>query len=291
VQFKNVVAYSRRGGPLVLDTMARLRATLESMGATLWLDPNAVQAGIESEHPSKSREELGALCDLVVVIGGDGSMISGGRLYAEYDLPIVGINRGRLGFLTDVMPNDVEQAIADLLSGEYKLDARFMLSASLVRDGHELASRVALNEVVLHPGQALRMVEFELYVDGEFAYSQRSDGLIASTPTGSTAYSLSGGGPILQPNIDALILLPIFPHSLTNRPLIVDGNSEIKLVIGDSNDRDNRLSCDAQQSLQCEPGDTIYIRKHVNEVKLLHPTHHNFYDLCRSKLGWGSRLA
>ena len=289
--FKNAVVYTRRGGPLVLDSIARLSALLDARGVNLWFDPMTSQAGIEPSHQSKSRDELGQLCDLVIIIGGDGSMISGSRLYAPYAIPMIGINRGTLGFLTDITPDQVEEGVAAVLDGEFKPESRFLLDASLVRDGHQMAAGVALNEVVLHPGEALRMVEFELFVDGQFAYSQRSDGLIVSTPTGSTAYNLSGGGPILQPSIDALILLPMYPHTLTSRPLVVDGNSEIKIVIGDSNQRDNRLSCDAQRSIQAEPKDVIYIRKNPHPIKLLHPSDHSFYEVCRSKLGWGSRLA
>ncbi len=290
-QFKNAVVYSRRGGPLVLDSISRLKKLLDERGVNMWFDPMTAQAGIEPSHETKTRDELGALCDLVIIIGGDGSMISGSRLYAQYGIPLIGINRGTLGFLTDITPDQVEVGVNEVLDGDFEVEERFLLDASLMRDGHQIATGVALNEVVLHPGEALRMVEFELYVDGQFAYSQRSDGLIVSTPTGSTAYSLSGGGPILQPSIDALILLPMYPHTLTSRPLVVDGSSEVRIVIGDSNQRDNRLSCDAQRSMQAEPGDVILIKKNPHAIKLLHPLQHSFYEVCRSKLGWGSRLA
>lgn len=148
---------------------------------------------------------IGEHSDLVIVIGGDGSMLGAARAMVAYDVPVLGVNRGRLGFLTDIMPDEVESKVSEVLDGKYLTESRFLLDMALVRDGQEIGSGDALNDVVLHPGRHIRMIEFELYIDGQFVYSQSSDGLIVSTPTGSTAYALSGGGPLMYPSLDAIV--------------------------------------------------------------------------------------
>ena len=177
-----------------------------------------------------------------------------------------------------------------MLDGRYDVESRFLFETELKRDGAPIAQSDALNDVVLHSGQAPKMLNFELYIEGEFVYSQRSDGLIVSTPTGSTAYSLSGGGPIMHPRLNAIVLLPMFPHTLSSRPLVVDGNSEIKIVIGESNPQSPSISCDGQVNLAARPGDVLYIRKKSRKLNLIHPEGHVFYQTCRDKLGWGSQL-
>ena len=161
-----------------------------------------------------------------------------------------------------------------------------MLEARVRRQGKVIGQGDALNDVVLHPGQSTRIVEFELYIDGQFVYKQRADGLIIATPTGSTAYALSGGGPIMHPRLDAIVLVPMYPHMLTNRPLVVDGDSELKLVIRPENTISPQVSCDGQIHITSAPGDEITIHKKSRRLKLLHPLNHNFYESCRSKLRW-----
>ena len=174
-----------------------------------------------------SHETLGKMCDLAIVVGGDGSMLTAARALAKHGVPVVGINRGGLGFLTDIAPDELEQRLDDVFSGNYEVEQRFMLEGNICREGVSLNQGQALNDVVLSAGSSGRMIEFELYIDDHFVYSQRSNGLIISTPTGSTAYALSGGGPIMHPSLDALVLVPIFPHTLTGRPIVIDGNSKI----------------------------------------------------------------
>jgi NAD+ kinase len=161
---------------------------------------------------------------------------------------------------------------------------------TLVRKGEVIGSGVALNDVVLHPGQFIHMLEFELYVDGYFVTSQRSDGMIVSTPTGSTAYALSGGGPIMHPKLDAIVLVPMNPHTLSSRPMVVAGDSEIKIIVGEHNSAVPLVTCDGQTHAEVGPSDEIHIRKKPHQLKLIHPLTHNFYERCRSKLGWGGHL-
>ena len=202
----------------------------------------------------------------------------------------MGINLGRLGFLTDITPDEIESRVAPVLAGEFKQTERFMLSTSITRNGQEIGAGTALNDVVLHPGMSVRMMEFELYVDGEFVYSQRSDGLIVATPTGSTAYALSAGGPLICPEIDALVCVPLNPHTLSSRPIVLHGDSEIEIRVNSKHELHPSVTCDGQDDLITEPGDIIRIKKHQHIISLIHPKDNNFYKVSRSKLGWGSRL-
>jgi NAD+ kinase len=236
------------------------------------------------------RNELAKDCELVVVVGGDGSMLNVAKAIANEQVPVIGINRGRLGFLTDILPEKLEQQLDDVLAGNYGLDSRFLLDVSTINDKGPEQIGCALNDVVLHPGSSAQMIEFELFVDDKFVYSQVSDGLIVATPTGSTAYALSAGGPIMHPGLNAVVLVPMYPHSLSSRPIVVDGDSEIRLVIAANNARQPQLSCDGELKLSTSPGDEILITKKAVPLKLIHPAEHSFYQACRSKLGWGNRL-
>ncbi len=177
-----------------------------------------------------------------------------------------------------------------MLDGHYEVEERFLLDAELYRDDTPMGGGDALNEVVLHPGKAVRMIEFELFLDGQFVYSQRSDGLIVATPTGSTAYALSGGGPIMHPRLDVLTLVPMFPHTLSSRPIVVDAASEIRIHIGETNQTYPHISCDGQTRAVAKPDDVLVIRRKPRRVQLVHPLGHNFYEVLRSKLGWSNRL-
>ncbi len=233
---------------------------------------------------------LGTNSDLVIVVGGDGSMLGAARSMVDYGVPLLGVNRGRLGFLTDIMPSEIENKVLDVLNGDYISENRFMLEMTAVRDNEVFGNGHALNDIVLHPGRHLRMIEFELYIDDQFVYSQSSDGLIASTPTGSTAYALSGGGPLMHPSLDAIGLVPLNAHSLTSRPIVVSGNSTIRLVLGDESSTIMHLACDGQIYQRVRPTDEIFIRKKDRQLTLIHPSNHNYYETCRRKLGWGKRL-
>ena len=232
---------------------------------------------------------IGSRCDLAIVIGGDGHMLGSARVLARYDIAVVGVNRGNLGFLADLDPENLEQPLQQLLDGNYITEKRFLLEAQIYRHGSMKSTNTAMNEVVLHAEKVAHMIEFELYIDDLFVYHQRSDGLITATPTGSTAYSLSGGGPILTPNMDAISLVPMFPHTLTSRPIVIDGNSQIKLIIPSYTDEVIQISCDGQVSLEVLPGDEIIIQKSDNPLRLIHPAGYSYYEVLRSKLNWNEQ--
>lgn len=289
--FRNIGIIGRLDSNKVIETIKRLKRYLVSEGYHVILDERI--ADVMPGHGMQvcSVGMLGEVCDLVIVVGGDGSLLGAARALAKYNTPVLGINRGRLGFLTDISPDETMlEAVQAVLDGEYMVERRFLLDAEVKRDGNPIGSASALNDVVLHPGKSARMIAFDLYIDGQFVYNLRSDGLIVSTPTGSTAYSLSGGGPIMHPRLDALVLVPMFPHTLSSRPIVVGGESEIKVVVDASQGLYPTVSCDGQNHVSCAPGDSITIRKKAHKLKLIHPKGHNFYEICRTKLGWASNL-
>jgi NAD+ kinase len=290
-QFSTIGIISRRDNRDIIDSLLALTSFLQHRPATSIVLDDAV-SGLLGKHDFRvcAREQMGDHCDLVIVIGGDGSMLKAAIVLAEQDIPVVGINRGRLGFLTDILPEDIEQSLGQILSGRYKLEARFLLDAGLSSGTSATLVGSAMNDVVLHPGVAAQMIEFELYIDGQFVYNQASDGLIVATPTGSTAYSMSAGGPIMHPDLDALVLVPMYPHSLSSRPIVVDSHSEITIIVGDRhNSASPQVSCDGSVEYTTSPGDVITIKRKERELRLLHPEDYNYYATCRSKLGWSHR--
>jgi len=235
-------------------------------------------------------DAIGETADLVIVVGGDGSMLGAARTLAKYDTPVVGVNRGRLGFLTDISPDDIALQIAAVLDGDFEPENRFLLTAEVRRDGQPVGREHALNDVVVNSGSSAQMIEFELSINDTFVYRQRADGLIVSTPTGSTAYSLSGGGPIMHPTLNAIVLVPMFPHALSSRPIVVDGESEIRLDVLARNRIHPPVTCDGRAIMKARPGDSVHVTKHPHQLTLLHPLGHNFYASCRDKLRWSNAL-
>jgi len=289
VEFKKIGLIGRLGSRTVIDTVKLLTRFLEQRNLSVVLDANIADLMPGHGLQVAKGKMIGEICDLVIVVGGDGSLLGAARTLAITGVPVLGVNRGNLGFLTDIKPNEIETKVADVLEGRYSVDKRFLLDVIVKRNGEPIAEATALNDCVLHPGKATRMIEFELWVEGQFVYNQRSDGLIVSTPTGSTAYSLSGGGPLMQPKLDALVLVPMFAHTLASRPIVVEGNSELKLVISENNETYPSISCDGQMNIALAPGDTVTIHKKPQKLKLLHPLDYDFYQTCREKLGWSSK--
>ncbi len=234
--------------------------------------------------------DIGEQADLAIVVGGDGYMLGAARVLACYDIGVIGVNRGNLGFLTDLSPQDIITPLEQILAGKSRQEQRFIIEAEVYRHGKLKSSNSAVNEAVLHAGKVASMIEFEVYIDGSFMFSQRSDGLIVSTPTGSTAYSMSAGGPILTPNLNALSLVPMFPHTLTSRPIVVDGDSEIKLILANDNHENLQVSCDGHVILAVMPGDEVIIKKSEYTIRLIHPLDHDYFNVLRSKLSWGNKL-
>lgn len=252
---------------------------------------NSVAPAINAKNiENKSLVEIGELADLAIVVGGDGYMLGAARVLSCYKIGVIGVNRGNLGFLTDLSPDDFIEPLEKILKGESRSEQRFLIEAEVYRHGKLKSSNSAVNEAVLHAGKVANMIEFEVYIDGSFMFSQRSDGLIVSTPTGSTAYSMSAGGPILTPNLNALSLVPMFPHTLTSRPIVVDGNSEIKLVLANENYENLQVSCDGHVILAVMPGDEVIIKKSEYTLRLIHPLDHDYFNVLRSKLSWGNKL-
>lgn len=289
-EFKAIGIIGRLDSDKAVYSLRRLISYLESRQITLFVEEGTAKVLPETVHKVMSKKDLGRNCDLVIVVGGDGSMLWAAGALARYNVPLLGVNQGRLGFLTDITPDAIEELVGQVLEGKYLIETRFMLGMSVTRGSQIIGSGEALNDVVMHPGQFIRMIEFELYIDDQFVYSQRSDGLIISTPTGSTAYALSAGGPLVHPQMDAIVLVPMNPHTLSSRSIVVDGSSEIKLVVGEHNTARPHITCDGHHHVVSEPGDEIQVHKHPWKLHLLHPLNHNFYETCRSKLGWQSHL-
>jgi NAD+ kinase len=234
--------------------------------------------------------ELGERADLAIVVGGDGNMLGAARVLARFDVAVIGVNRGNLGFLTDLNPEGFEASLEQVLSGEFIQEERFLLEVEVYRHNELKSANSAVNEAVLHADKVAHMIEFEAFIDNDFVFSQRSDGLIVSTPTGSTAYSLSGGGPILTPELNAMSLVPMFPHTLSSRPLVVDADNEVRLKLSLENTDSLQVSCDSHVVLAVLPGDEVVIKKANKKLKLIHPKTYSYYDVLRKKLNWGSRL-
>ncbi|MCQ4272220.1 MULTISPECIES: NAD(+) kinase [Pseudomonas] len=289
-QFRNIGIIGRLGSSQVLETVRRLKRFLLDRHLHVVLEESIAEVVPGHNLQTASRRILGEICDLVIVVGGDGSMLGAARALAWSKVPVLGINRGSLGFLTDIRPDDLEAKVGEVLDGQYSVENRFLLEAEVRRNGDSIGEGDALNDVVLHPGKSTRMIEFELHIDGQFVCSQKADGLIIATPTGSTAYALSAGGPIMHPKLDAIVIVPMYPHTLSSRPIVVDGNSELKIVVSPNMQIYPQVSCDGQNHFTCAPGDTVTIKKKPQKLHLIHPLDHNYYEVCRTKLGWGSRL-
>ena len=286
-QFRHVALVGRTGSPHVVDSLRAVLAALRAAGADVTLE--SATAGMLGCSRGTSREHIGERAELVVVVGGDGSILGVARDVADTGVPVLGVNRGGLGFLADIAPDQIAGKIAAVLRGEHTVEDRFLLDARVYRNGEEVTVATALNDVVVHAGSMSRMMDLRLAIDDEFVYDQRSDGLIVSTPTGSTAYALSAGGPIMHPKLDAVVIVPMFPHTLASRPLVVNGASRISVRFGDAA-ATPRVSCDSQVDQELEADDEVRIGKHPHPLRLAFPVTHNFYESCRSKLDWATRL-
>jgi NAD+ kinase len=228
-------------------------------------------------------DEVGQKADLVIVMGGDGTMLSAARALKNSGIPLVGINRGRFGFLTDLRAEEMLESVDAILAGEHQTESRMVLSASVIRGGKTILENHAVNDIVLK--SELRLIELEVMVDGKFIHKLRADGLILSTPTGTTAYSLSAGGPILHPDVEAIALVPICPHTLSNRPLAVNGNAKVDIVVVQVGHA--AISFDGQSQLDLLQGDCIKVERSEESVTLLHPRDYCYYEMLRNKLHWG----
>ena len=232
-------------------------------------------------------EEIAARADLVIAIGGDGTLLYAARLVAHRGVPLIGINRGRLGFLTDVLPKDMLASVDAALEGRCERDERAMLEARIVGANGETARALALNDIVLQKWQTGRMLDFETWIDGVYVNTHGGDGLVVATSTGSTAYALSCGGPIISPHLDVLVVAPICPHTLSDRPIVVSGRSVITVRLIDRPDTRAQVTCDGVPLGELAPDSTLEIHPTAQKITLLHPNRFEYYRLLRSKLHWG----
>ena len=290
-KFGTIGLIGRQGKPLVADSLCRVARLIRDKGRALVVE-RASAASLEGvgEYSVCERDELGTQCDLLIVVGGDGSLLGVARDLASSGLPVLGVNRGGLGFLSAISPEHIDAQVGGVLDGACYAEDHFLLDMRMYREGKIIAATPAMNDVVLHSGTMSRMLEFALHVNDELVYEQRSDGIIVASPTGSTAYALSAGGPIMHPNLDAIVVVPMFPHTLTSRPLVIRGDSEIKLTVKEATTTTPQVSCDSQVDLDLCVGDELLISKYQYPLKLVYPVEHSFYESCRSKLDWASRL-
>lgn len=287
--FKTVGIFGRVQSPGVIETLNALISYLQTLNQPFVVDAETAASLNTPSLAVASRDDLTKQCQLLIVVGGDGSLLHAAHSVLHNEIPVVGINRGRLGFLTDINPAELYK-IKEILEGNYNIEKRFLLNATVVHQGKVLGSIDALNEVALIPDSAPHMTEFEIFIDNQFVCSQDSDGIIIATPTGSTAYALSGGGPILHPKLDAIVMVPMFPHSLNMRPLVIEGNHTITLAITPNNTTTPRLTCDSQGFIGVPPGSQITICKKKQPLHLLHPLDYDYYETLRSKLHWGHKI-
>jgi NAD+ kinase len=265
----------------------RLREWLESRGVQVLLDPETAACGGPGAKES-AREELARRADFLIVLGGDGTLLAVARLLAERQVPILAVNLGRLGFLTSVTLDEMYPLLEQVLAGKHQIGERMMLEAEVLRGGQVVERQRALNEAVLTKSDLARIIDFDLYVDGDFVGRYRADGVIVSTPTGSTAYSLSAGGPILYPLLQAFVITPICPHMLTNRPLVVPESARVEIDFVAS-DEVVHLTLDGQVGIELKPGDHIRIGKSPAGVLLVRPPKKTYFEILRNKLRWAER--
>lgn len=288
--FHNIGITGKPDSQAAMETVATLAEKLLTVNKKVFV-PNRNHESVKDNRVEMIPfEQLGENCDLVIVVGGDGSMLKTARELIDSQVPLLGVNRGHLGFLTDICPSELETRVPPILNGDYHLESRFLLYAEIYRNNQVIGASPAVNDVVLYPGEIARMIAFELYVDDKFVYSQRSDGLIVSTPTGSTAYALSAGGPIMAAETNSVVLVPMCPHTLTSRPIALNRERVIDIVIPQNNPFKPQLSCDGQEIISLMPGDRIRVKPYPTEMQLVRPLDYDYFELLRSKLSWGQKL-
>jgi NAD+ kinase len=276
--------------PEAVKSICRLLEWLTPRGITLITGPRTDRAEIERATgchvETLEHEELAASVDMIVVLGGDGTMIATARLLDNRDVPVVGINYGSLGYLTEVRVEEMTDALDAILAGNFHLDRRVMLAAELHRGEEKLLRNRVLNDVVISKSALARIIEIETWFDGQFVNCFRADGLIVSTPTGSTAYNLSAGGPVVYPSMNAVLITPICPHTLSNRPLVVPDDAEIELILKTPHE-EVALTLDGQVGYRMQVGDRVKIAKSKTTFNLMQPVNRNYFEVLRGKLKWG----
>lgn len=283
--FHHVALIGKYMKPETGDQLQALAEYLSTRAIDIYIEAQTAHHCGLNDYPTLAMEEIRSKVDLAVVVGGDGTMLSVARALVDTEIPLVGINRGRLGFLTDLTAESMIEGMEHILNGEYECESRMLIQANVAHEKELTAKGIAVNDIVINKSHVGRLVELEVLIDGQFVYRMRADGLIVSTPTGTTAYALSAGGPIVHPGVDAITLVPICPHTLSNRPITIRADSQVEITFIDS--EDGILHFDGQVKCKLTQGDKVSIVRAKERVTLLHPKRHSHYAMLREKLGWG----
>ena len=290
--FQNIGIFGKYSGNQCWENIETLIEFLVSKSRNVYLDkPSCKKFPTHPNAPLLDRDDLRQKIDLAIMVGGDGTFLDVARSIADDDVPILGINLGRLGFLTDISPDNMIETMEEVLAGVYQEERRNLLKVCVYENDELVFEERAINDVVIHKTDSPRMIEFETLVDGRFLNSQRSDGMIMSTPTGSTAYALSAGGPILDPGLNAISLVSINPHTMSTRPYVIHGNSEIELRAHEYCDKTAQIICDGQITHEISPKHRTIVKRNSHDITLLHPKNHDHFELLRAKLHWGDKLS
>jgi NAD+ kinase len=282
--FSTIGVLGRENDPQVTRTVAALASQLRAAGIRVLVDA-ALSFSPETEN--LPRDAVCRAADLVMVVGGDGTLLRAANAVAARPVPLVGINLGRLGFLADISPDAMADDVAAILRGDYQEEERLLLDACLIHGETSTPCAPALNDVVVQKADGGRLIEFETHVDGRFVCAHRADGIIIATPTGSTAYALSGGGSILHPALEAVTLVPICPHALGDRPIVVNGSSRVEIVLSGTHGGRAQVTCDGQHTQQLQVGDRVRVQRAAHGIRFIHPRGHDYYRILRTKLHWG----
>ncbi len=282
--FKTIALIGKYNSPEIAGPVLKLADFLQQRGISVLIDKFTGAHIGNSPYPVKELETLGREADLAIVLGGDGTMLNIARTFAPYDVALVGVNQGRLGFLTDISLDTMYETISAILDGQFVTEERMLLQGEVHSGGERVLEVLAFNDVVVSKGVEGNMVEIEVRIDGEFIYNQRSDGLIVATPTGSTAYALSAGGPIVHPSQSVISLVPVSPHTLSNRPVVIGGNSMVEITM--RSDSDARAHFDSHSHYALSEGDKVVVKRYSHTISLLHPVGHSYYRMLREKLNW-----
>ena len=286
--FKTIALIGKYKSPDIAEPVLRLARFLHERGIKVLLDPLTATHIPQHTYAVLPLEDVGRAAELAIVIGGDGTMLNIARTFAPFDVALVGINQGRLGFLTDLSMNGMFEAMAAMLEGKFVAESRMLLQAEVWSAEKKVLEVVAFNDISVNKGAEGSLIELEVRIDGKFVYNLRSDGLIVASPTGSTAYALSSGGPILHPSLSVIGLVPVCPHTLSNRPIVVSSESEIQITILRA--ADARAHFDSHSHYELKERDQIAVRRCPHSIRLLHPLGHNYYHMLREKLHWSETL-
>jgi NAD+ kinase len=284
--FRTAALIGKYKSPEIAVPLLKLADFLRSRGVEVLIDRLTASHIGDCPYPVLTLEELGAQADLAIVLGGDGTMLNIARTFAPYDVALVGVNQGRLGFLTDISLDTMVETIGAILDGKYVSEDRMLLQAEIFTGQERVFDVLTFNDVVVSKGLQGSMIEFEVHIDEEPIYTQRSDGLIVATPTGSTAYALSAGGPIIHPSLRVMALVPVCPHTLSNRPIVISSDSVVDIVIRSTDDP--RAHFDSHSHFELRDADRITVRRYPHDISLLHPVGHSYYAMLRQKLSWNA---